>query len=160
MPWRDRRDRRARVVAAAVGVPLGIHAHDDSGCAVANTLAAVRAGARQVQGTINGYGERCGNANLCTVIPDLELKLGLRASPDGALRTLPDVSHFVAEVANLAPDDHAALRRQAARSRTRAACTSRRCGVDRASYQHVDPAARRQRDARRRQRAVRARGNC
>ena len=68
------RERRAPRSAPRVG----IHAHDDAGCGVANTLAAVRAGARHVQGTINGYGERCGNANLCAIIPDLELKLGLR----------------------------------------------------------------------------------
>ncbi|HWE28947.1 MAG TPA: citramalate synthase, partial [Polyangia bacterium] len=75
LPWQIA-ETVAAVVAADVGARLGIHAHDDSGCAVANTLAAVRAGARHVQGTINGYGERCGNANLCTVLPDLELKLG------------------------------------------------------------------------------------
>src|SRR5206468_2925384 len=76
------------VMAAGQMVPdvrLGIHAHDDAGCAVANSLSAVRAGARHVQGTINGWGERCGNANLCAIIPDLELKLGMRCLPAGAL---------------------------------------------------------------------------
>ncbi len=68
-------------------IPLGIHAHDDIGCGAANTLAAVRAGATHVQGTINGHGERCGNANLCTVIPTLELKMGTRCLPTGALRS-------------------------------------------------------------------------
>ena len=86
--------------------PLGIHAHDDSETAVANSLAAVHEGAIQVQGTINGYGERCGNANLCSVIPALELKLGLRCLPEGHLRSLAELSHFVAEVANIAPDEH------------------------------------------------------
>ena len=65
-------------------------------------------GATQIQGTFNGYGERCGNANLCSVIPALELKLGLRCLPEGRLRTLTEVSHLVAEVANLAPDEHLA----------------------------------------------------
>jgi 2-isopropylmalate synthase len=85
---------------------LGIHAHDDAGCGVANTLAAVRAGARHVQGTINGWGERCGNANLCAVIPDLELKLGMRCLPAGALAELTELSRFVCDVANLRADDH------------------------------------------------------
>ncbi|HEU4402132.1 MAG TPA: citramalate synthase, partial [Candidatus Polarisedimenticolia bacterium] len=75
-----------RVVRARLGaMPLGIHAHNDGELAVANSLAAVAAGARHVQGTINGYGERCGNANLCTVIADLELKLGIRGLPEGRL---------------------------------------------------------------------------
>jgi 2-isopropylmalate synthase len=104
LPWQIAEIVRA--VRAKVKAPLGIHAHNDSETAVANSLAAVAEGAIQVQGTVNGYGERCGNANLCSVIPALELKLGLRCLPEGHLRTLHDVSHFVAEVANLAPDDH------------------------------------------------------
>jgi 2-isopropylmalate synthase len=86
--------------------PLGVHTHNDGECAVANALMGVKAGAIQVQGTINGYGERCGNANLCSLIPDLELKLGLKVLPNGQLNKLKDISHFVAEVANLAPDEH------------------------------------------------------
>ena len=77
-----------------------------AGCGVANTLAAVRAGARHVQGTINGWGERCGNANLCAVVPDLELKLGMRCLPPGGLSQLTEVSRFVCDVANLRDDDH------------------------------------------------------
>ena len=88
------------------GTMLGIHTHNDGECAVANTLAAVQVGALHVQGTINGYGERCGNANLCSVIPDLELKLGYNCLPDGNLKHLYDLSHFVAEIVNLAPDEH------------------------------------------------------
>lgn len=80
---------------------LGIHVHNDSELAVANSLAAVRHGATQVQGTINGYGERCGNANLCSIIPNLELKMGLTCLPQGRLERLTDTSEFVAEVANL-----------------------------------------------------------
>jgi 2-isopropylmalate synthase len=104
LPWQIA--EVVRTVSAAVKHPLGIHAHNDSDCAVANSLAALHEGAVHVQGTINGYGERCGNANLCSIIPAAELKLGLQALPDGHLRTLYDVSHFVAEVANLAPDEH------------------------------------------------------
>ncbi len=95
-----------RAVKSQVKVPLGIHAHNDSETAVANSLAAVHEGAIHVQGTINGYGERCGNANLCSVIPALELKLGMPCLPEGHLRTLYEVSHFVSEIANLAQDEH------------------------------------------------------
>ena len=104
LPWQIAEIVRA--VKARVKTPLGIHAHNDSESAVANSLAAVHEGAVHVQGTVNGYGERCGNANLCSVIPALELKLGLRCLPDGHLRTVTDVSRFVAEVTNLTPDDH------------------------------------------------------
>ncbi len=88
-------------------LPLGIHTHNDSGTAVANALAAVQAGARMVQGTINGYGERCGNADLCSVIPNLQLKLGYRCLPEGKLQHLTEISRAISEVVNLAPDDHA-----------------------------------------------------
>jgi 2-isopropylmalate synthase len=81
--------------------PMGIHAHNDGGLAVANSLAAVREGCTHVQGTINGYGERCGNADLCAVIPNLELKMGLQCMPEGSLSRLTEVSHFVNEIANL-----------------------------------------------------------
>src|SRR6266508_5342744 len=104
MPWQIGETFRA--VRAEVKTPLGIHAHHESEPAVANSLAAVVEGAVQVQVTINGYGERCGNANLCSVVASLELKLGKRCLPEGHLQTLTDVSHFVAEVANLAPDEH------------------------------------------------------
>jgi 2-isopropylmalate synthase len=92
-----------RAAQSAVKAPLGIHAHNDSDVAVANTLLAVRLGAAQVQGTINGYGERCGNANLCSVIPSLQLKLGKRCLPQEKLARLYEVAHYVAEVANLPP---------------------------------------------------------
>jgi len=94
--------RIMRTVAAEFpGARLGIHAHDDSGLGVAVSLAALEAGATMVQGTINGYGERCGNANLCAIIPNLELKLGLKCLPEGKLAELTAVSHFVSELANL-----------------------------------------------------------
>jgi 2-isopropylmalate synthase len=86
---------------------LGIHPHNDADTAVANALAAVTAGVSMVQGTINGYGERCGNANLCSVIPNLQLKLGYDCIPPENLATLAESSRFISEVVNLAPDDHA-----------------------------------------------------
>ena len=82
---------------------IGVHAHNDCDCAVANTLAAVRAGARHVQGTINGLGERCGNANLCTIIPNLVIKMGYDVLNDAKIKTLTETSRFVFEIANLNP---------------------------------------------------------
>ena len=91
----------------APGAPIGIHAHNDSGCAVANTLAAVRAGAGQVQGTINGYGERVGNADLLTVIANLELKMGVTCVGPEKLRELTHVAGYVAEICNFSVWAHA-----------------------------------------------------
>ncbi len=82
-------------------VPLGIHVHNDAGCAVSNSLIAVKNGVTQVQGTINGYGERCGNADLCSVIPGLELKMGKKCLPENNLKNLSEVSHFIGEIANM-----------------------------------------------------------
>ncbi|WP_420644689.1 citramalate synthase [Candidatus Leptofilum sp.] len=95
-------------VQTAVGnqTQIGIHTHDDGECGVANALAGVRAGAMQVQGTINGYGERVANANLCSLIPDLQLKMGFDCVPPEKLATLTELSRYVAEVANLDLDDH------------------------------------------------------
>ena len=94
-----------RAVHERVKAPLGVHMHNDAECAVANSLAAVAEGAGQVQGTINGFGERCGNANLVSVIPNLVLKLGLDCIPAPNLRELRDVSRFIAELANRKPWD-------------------------------------------------------
>ncbi len=91
-----------KAVQKTVKVPLGIHAHNDSELAVANSLAAVQAGAVQIQGTINGYGERCGNANLCSIIPNLKLKMDISCLPNENLKTLTEVSRFVDELANVA----------------------------------------------------------
>ena len=88
---------------------FGIHTHNDSDTAVANALAAVMQGVRMVQGTINGYGERCGNANLCSLIPNLQVKLGFNCIAADQLEQLTETSRFVSEVVNLAPDDHAAF---------------------------------------------------
>jgi 2-isopropylmalate synthase len=92
------------VRAALPDVALGIHTHDDSGCAVANTLVAVEAGATQVQGTINGVGERTGNANLVTIVADLQLKLGFQLLAPEQLARLTETAHFVDELLNRAPD--------------------------------------------------------
>jgi len=88
-------------------VAIGIHCHNDTGCAVANSLGAVRAGATQVQGCVNGYGERVGNTDLTTVIADLELKMGIRCLPEGRLERLTTVSHHIAEIVNMAPNPQA-----------------------------------------------------
>jgi 2-isopropylmalate synthase len=136
MPWQV--SEVFREVKAAVGHRLGLHAHNDGECAVANSLAAVREGAVHLQGTINGYGERCGNANLCSIIPTLELKLGLSCLPEGRLRTLTEASHFVAEVANLAPDEHLAYVGKSAfahKGGVHVAAMRR----NETTYQHVDP---------------------
>jgi 2-isopropylmalate synthase len=86
------------------GVRIGIHCHNDAECGVANSLAGVREGAAHVQGTINGYGERCGNANLVSIIPNLQLKLGYDCLAPGRLGRLTDTAHFVAELLNFPPD--------------------------------------------------------
>jgi 2-isopropylmalate synthase len=83
--------------------PLGIHAHNDSDCAVANSIIAVLNGVTQVQGTMNGFGERCGNANLCSIIPNLQIKLGFKCIDDGNLKKLTEISRFVYEIANINP---------------------------------------------------------
>jgi 2-isopropylmalate synthase len=90
-----------REITKDVRIPIGIHAHNDSECAVANSIIAVVNSAIQVQGTINGLGERCGNANLCSIIPNLQLKLGIRCISDERLGRLRDVARFVNEIANV-----------------------------------------------------------
>jgi 2-isopropylmalate synthase len=99
MPW-DIPDI-IKTVLDQMDAPLGIHAHNDSGCAVSNSLMAINQGCRQVQGTINGYGERCGNADLCAIIPNLELKMGKKCLPPERLKHLTEVSHYVSEISNL-----------------------------------------------------------
>lgn len=136
MPWEV--SELVRQVRDRLETPLGIHTHNDGECAVANTLAAVREGCIQVQGTINGYGERCGNANLCSIIPDLELKMGYQAIGEDNLRKLFDVAHYVAEVANLSPDEHLAyVGRAAFTHKGGIHVAAIRRNPD--SYQHIDP---------------------
>ncbi|MGI6668300.1 MAG: citramalate synthase [Acetivibrionales bacterium] len=88
-------------------LPIGIHCHNDIGTAVASTLLAVQAGATHVQGTINGFGERCGNANLCTIIPTLQLKMGYRCIPDESLPEMTSVARAISEIANVIHDERA-----------------------------------------------------
>ncbi len=138
MPW-EVEDMVRTVAEHFPTARLGIHCHNDGEVAVANTLAAVRMGAVQVQGTINGYGERCGNADLCSVIPDLELKLDVRCLPEGKLQNLTTVARTVAEIANLAPDNQAAYVGKSAfahKGGMHAAAVRR----NQDSYQHIDPA--------------------
>ncbi len=136
MPWEV--SEIIRQVRSQVDTPLGIHAHNDGECAVANSIIAIREGCVQVQGTINGYGERCGNANLCSIIPDLELKMGIKALPDGQLKELFELSHYVAEIANLSPDEHLAYVGRAAFAHKGGihVAAMRRTSQ---SYQHIDP---------------------
>ncbi len=118
---------------------LGIHCHNDSELAVANSIAAVEAGATHVQGVFNGYGERCGNANLCSVIPNLELKMNRRCLPDGKLRLLTHTSRYINEVANLVPNERAAFVGRSAFAHKGGIHVS---AVTRAkeTYEHIDPA--------------------
>lgn len=124
--------------AAAADVVWGIHCHNDSELAVANSLAAVAAGVRHVQGTINGYGERCGNANLISILADLELKTAFEPVPSGRLAELTEMSRYVAEIVNIAPDDHQPYVGRSAfahKGGVHGAATARASN----SYQHVDP---------------------
>jgi 2-isopropylmalate synthase len=118
---------------------IGVHTHNDSDLAVANALAAVHAGARQVQGTVNGYGERCGNANLISIIPALQLKMGYECAPVSHLKDLTKLSHKISEIANLQPDPHAPY--------VGASAFAHKGGLHVAaveklasSYEHIDPA--------------------
>jgi 2-isopropylmalate synthase len=125
--------------AACNGKAVGIHCHNDAGLAVANSLAAVEAGAVQVQGTINGFGERCGNANLCTILPTLQLKMSVRCVGDAQLEKLGEVSRYLYEAANLEPDRQQPYVGRAAFAHKGGLHVSaiRR---NRESYEHIDPA--------------------
>jgi 2-isopropylmalate synthase len=121
------------------GVPLGIHAHNDAGCAVANTLAAVDAGAMHVQGTVNGYGERTGNAELLSIVANLELKYGWPLLPAGSLREATRLAHAIAEVTNVPPSarqPYVGLSSFAHKAGLHASAIK----VDPNLYQHTDPA--------------------
>ena len=120
-------------------LPIGIHAHNDSELGVANTVAAVRAGAKHVQGTINGLGERCGNANLCSIIPILQLKMGIKCVPEESMSRLVELSRYVYEVANIVPDDTLPF--------VGASAFAHKAGVhadavekNPQTYEHIDPA--------------------
>ncbi|HDZ49755.1 MAG TPA: citramalate synthase [Candidatus Aerophobetes bacterium] len=118
--------------------PLGMHAHNDAGLGVANSVIAARLGIGHIQGTINGYGERCGNADLCSVIPNLILKLGINCIPKENLKLLTHTSHFISELANLSPDGHQSYVGKSAfahKGGMHASAISR----DKRTYEHIDP---------------------
>ncbi|MEI6913802.1 MAG: citramalate synthase [Armatimonadota bacterium] len=127
-----------RTVLDSLQHAVGIHTHNDSGFGAANAVAAVQEGAVHVHGTINGYGERCGNVNLCTLIPILELKLGMKCLPEGNLRHLTHVSNFVDEIANVTPDHRQPF--------VGASAFAHKGGIhvdainkDRRTYEHIEP---------------------
>ncbi len=120
------------------GIGVGGHFHNDSGCAVANSLAAVRMGATQVQGCVNGYGERTGNADLTSAIPDLTLKMGVRTIERERIRLLTPVAHHIAELVNVAPDAHQPFVGQSAFAHKAGLHTSA-IARSRQAYEHVEP---------------------
>jgi 2-isopropylmalate synthase len=125
-------------VARSISTPFGIHVHNDGDLAVANSIAAVRYGARMVHGTINGYGERCGNADLCSVIPSLQLKMDCDCIEPGLLQHLTETSHYVSEIANVIPRTQQPF--------VGASAFAHKGGIhvsavlkDSATYEHIDP---------------------
>ncbi|GAB7004635.1 citramalate synthase [Nocardioides sp. AN3] len=125
-------------VVSETGAKVGIHCHNDTGCAVANSLAAVDAGATHVQGTVNGYGERTGNADLIAVVANLELKLGRRVLPDGLLREATRTAHAIAEVTNVPPASRQPYVGSSAFAH-KAGLHASAIKVDPDLYQHMDP---------------------
>jgi 2-isopropylmalate synthase len=133
--------RIVRDVKSKASVPLGIHVHNDAGCAVANSLVAIDAGVLQVQGTVNGYGERTGNADIVPIAADLALKMGVPdALPGGSVEHLTELAHYVAEVANLAPEARQPFAGRYAFTHKAGLHTSGVARVSRA-YEHVPPEA-------------------
>jgi 2-isopropylmalate synthase len=129
----------AVVAAVGDGVEIGIHTHNDSECAVANSLAAVAAGARLVQGCVNGYGERCGNANLASILPALQLKMGFDVVAPEQLASLTTTAHYLDEVCNMASDpDRAYVGRNAFAHK--AGMHAAGVAADASTFEHVDPA--------------------
>jgi 2-isopropylmalate synthase len=123
---------------AGAGVQVGIHCHNDAECGVANSLAGVEAGATHVQGTINGYGERCGNANLVSIVPNLQLKMGRECLTDEQLASLTDAAHFVAELLNFTPHpDQPYVGRNAFAHKGGMHVAG--VNADPATFEHVDP---------------------
>jgi 2-isopropylmalate synthase len=129
----------AVVDAIGDGVEVGIHTHNDSECAVANSLAAVAAGARLVQGCVNGYGERCGNANLASILPALQLKMGFEVVSDSQLEGLTSTSHYLDELCNMTPDpDRPYVGRNAFAHK--AGMHAAGVAADARTFEHLDPA--------------------
>ncbi len=137
LPWKI--EEFTALMKKHLGRPLGIHAHNDTGTGVANSLAAVKAGAVQVQGTINGYGERCGNANLTVIIPALQLKMGVGVVSDSQLISLRGLSLAVSELANLADDIRQPYVGEAAFAHKGGAHIDGVMKLAR-SFEHIDPA--------------------
>ncbi|HET7574471.1 MAG TPA: citramalate synthase, partial [Solirubrobacterales bacterium] len=130
----------AAVAAIGPGVEIGIHTHDDSGCGVANSLVAVEAGARLVQGCVNGYGERCGNANLASILPALQLKMGFEAVTPEQLASLTSTAHYLDELCNLSSDpDRPYVGRNAFAHK--AGMHAAGVAADASTFEHLDPAA-------------------
>jgi 2-isopropylmalate synthase len=141
MPWEVEevvRRTRAYLSEREGASEVGIHTHDDTGVAVANAMAGVRAGATQVQGTLNGIGERVGNCNLCTLIPNLQLKMGARCVDDEQMKTLSELSRFAAETANLAPNPRQPYVGTSAFAHKGGIHVAAVMKVEH-SYQHIDP---------------------
>lgn len=125
-------------VQKEINFPLGMHAHNDAGVGVANSIIAARLGIGHIQGTINGYGERCGNADLCSIIPNLVLKLGIDCVCKENLESLTHISYFVSELANLSPDGHQSYVGKSAfahKGGMHVSAISR----DKRTYEHIDP---------------------
>jgi 2-isopropylmalate synthase len=123
---------------APAGVQIGIHCHDDAGCGVANSLAAVQQGATHLQGTINGYGERCGNANLISIIPSLQLKLGYECLSEAQLASLTPTANYIAELLNFTPDpDSAYVGRNAFAHKGGMHVAG--VSADPATFEHIEP---------------------
>ncbi len=136
-PW-EIEEISKRVANEFEGTQIGIHAHNDCELGVANSLAGIRAGAMHVQGTVNGYGERVGNANLISIIPDLQLKMGYQCVNDEQLTHLTAISHYVAELANLSPDTHQPFVGHSAFAHKGGIHVAAIMKVEE-SYQHMDP---------------------
>jgi 2-isopropylmalate synthase len=128
-----------RDVLEQVSIPVGVHFHNDVECAVANSLLSVQLGASHVQGTVNGIGERCGNANLISIIANLKLKMGLDVVTDEQLRSLTGAAHAIAEICNVTPHSHAAYVGASAFA-TKAGLHTSGLTKMRGAYEHVDPA--------------------
>ncbi|HWE33013.1 MAG TPA: citramalate synthase [Solirubrobacteraceae bacterium] len=123
---------------AGSGAQIGIHCHDDSGCGVANSLAAIAVGATHVQGTINGYGERCGNANLISIIPNLQLKMGFECVTDAQLGSLTETAHYLDELLNFTPNpDQPYVGRNAFAHKGGMHVAG--VAADPATFEHIDP---------------------
>ncbi len=131
--------RAVGAVSLVIDAPLGIHAHNDAGCAVANSLVAIDAGCTHVQGTVNGYGERAGNANMMAIIPSLVLKMGDDCVTREQLKLITEISHFVAETANISPDPHQPYVGASAFAHKGGIHASAAARLQEA-YEHIDPA--------------------